>query len=196
MNIMTDVAGAVRAAVLSILLCCVAYTLVIWAVAQILVPDTANGSLVKNASGEYVGSRQVAQAFTQDKYFHSRPSAVDYNGAGAAGSNLSPTSPGITERAQEIIKKYGANAENPIPADMVTASGSGLDPHITLAAAKFQMPRVAKARGMSEAELRKIIDSQVEYPGGIMRNEPIVNVLMLNLALDQYKGTSIYSRIN
>ena len=82
MNIMTDVAGAVRAAVLSILLCCVAYTLVIWAVAQILVPDTANGSLVKNASGEYVGSRQVAQAFTQDKYFHSRPSAVDYNGAG------------------------------------------------------------------------------------------------------------------
>ncbi len=187
MNIMTDVAGAVRAAVLSILLCCVAYTLVIWAVAQILVPDTANGSLVKNASGEYVGSRQVAQAFTQDKYFHSRPSAVDYNGAGAAGSNLSPTSPGIAERAQEIIKKYGANAENPIPADMVTASGSGLDPHITLAAAKFQMPRVAKARGMSEAELRKIIDSQVEYPGGIMRNEPIVNVLMLNLALDQYK---------
>ena len=189
MNIMTDVAGAVRAAVLSILLCCVAYTLVIWAVAQILVPDTANGSLVKNASGKYVGSRQVAQAFTQDKYFHSRPSAVDYNGAGAAGSNLSPTSPGITERAQEIIKKYGANAENPIPADMVTASGSGLDPHITLAAAKFQMPRVAKARGMSEAELRKIIDSQVEYPGGIMRNEPIVNVLMLNLALDQYKSS-------
>lgn len=124
---------------------------------------------LKNASGEYVGSRQVAQAFTQDKYFHSRPSAVDYNGAGAAGSNLSPTSPGITERAQEIIKKYGANAENPIPADMVTASGSGLDPHITLAAAKFQMPRVAKARGMSEASSGRSLTPRWNIPGGIMR---------------------------
>ena len=125
------------------------------------------------------------QEFTQDKYFHSRPSAADYNGAGAVGSNLTPTSPKITERAREIIKKYGATAGNPIPADMVTASGSGLDPHITLAAAKFQAPRVAKARGISEAELEKIIASQVEYPGGVMRNEPIVNVLMLNLALDR-----------
>lgn len=187
MNIVTDIAGAVRTAVLSILLCCVAYTLAIWGIAQILVPNTANGSLVKNASGEYVGSRQVAQAFTQDKYFHSRPSAVNYNGAGAGGSNLTPTSPAITERAREIIKRYGAGVGNPIPADMVTASGSGLDPHITLAAAEFQMPHVAKARGMSESELRKIVDSQVEYPGGIMRNEPIVNVLMLNLALDQYR---------
>ncbi|HJH04128.1 potassium-transporting ATPase subunit KdpC [Victivallis vadensis] len=185
MNMTTNISGAIRTAVLSILLCCVVYTLVIWAIAQLFVPNTANGSLVKNEAGEYVGSRQVAQEFTQDKYFHSRPSAADYNGAGAVGSNLTPTSPKITERAREIIKKYGATAGNPIPADLVTASGSGLDPHITLAAAKFQAPRVAKARGISEAELEKIIASQVEYPGGVMRNEPIVNVLMLNLALDR-----------
>ena len=177
MNMTTNISGAIRTAVLSILLCCVVYTLVIWAIAQLFVPNTANGSLVKNEAGE--------QEFTQDKYFHSRPSAADYNGAGAVGSNLTPTSPKITERAREIIKKYGATAGNPIPADMVTASGSGLDPHITLAAAKFQAPRVAKARGISEAELEKIIASQVEYPGGVMRNEPIVNVLMLNLALDR-----------
>ena len=180
MNMTTNISGAIRTAVLSILLCCVVYTLVIWTIAQVFVPNSANGSLVK-----YVGSRQVAQEFTSDKYFHSRPSAADYNGAGAVGSNLTPTSPKITERAREIIKKYGATAGNPIPADMVTASGSGLDPHITLAAAKFQAPRVAKARGISEAELEKIIASQVEYPGGVMRNEPIVNVLMLNLALDR-----------
>ena len=167
MNMTTNISGAIRTAVLSILLCCVVYTLVIWAIAQLFVPNTANGSLVKNEAGEYVGSRQVAQEFTRDNYFHSRPSAK------------------ITERAREIIKKYGATAGNPIPADLVTASGSGLDPHITLAAAKFQAPRVAKARGISEAELEKIIASQVEYPGGVMRNEPIVNVLMLNLALDR-----------
>ena len=187
MKLTTDICGAIRTAVLSILLCCVVYTLVIWTIAQVFVPNSANGSLVKNAAGQYVGSRQVAQEFTRDNYFHSRPSTADYNGAGAVGSNLTPTSPKITERAQELIKKYGATAENPIPADMVTASGSGLDPHITLAAAKFQAPRVAKARGMSEAELMKVVESKVEYPGGIMRNEPIVNVLMLNLALDEMK---------
>ena len=104
MNMTTNISGAIRTAVLSILLCCVVYTLVIWAIAQLFVPNTANGSLVKNEAGEYVGSRQVAQEFTQDKYFHSRPSAADYNGAGAVGSNLTPTSPKITERAREIIK--------------------------------------------------------------------------------------------
>lgn len=187
MNMITNISGAVRTAVLSILLCCVVYTLLIWTIAQVFVPNTANGSLVKNAAGRYVGSRQVAQEFISDKYFHSRPSAANYNGAGAVGSNLTPTSPKITERAREIIKKYGATAENPIPADMVTASGSGLDPHITLASARFQASRVAKARGLSEAELMKVVESKAEYPGGIMRNEPIVNVLMLNLALDEMK---------
>ena len=185
MKLTTDILGALRTAVLSILICCIGYTMVIWVIAQVFVPNTANGALVQNAAGQYVGSRQVAQAFTQDKYFHSRPSAAGYNGGGAAGSNLSPTSPELTERAQKIIRKYGASETNPIPADMVTASGSGLDPHITLKAARFQANRVARARGMREDELMKIVESQLEYPGGIIRKEPIVNVLMLNLALDE-----------
>lgn len=187
MKLTIDIQGTLRVAVLSILICCIGYTVVIWVIGQVLVPGSANGSLVQNAYGQYVGSRQIAQEFTQDKYFHSRPSAAGYNGAGAAGSNLSPASPELTERAQEIIQRYGASETNPIPADMVTASGSGLDPHITLAAARFQANRVARARGMSEDELMKIVESQVEYPGGVMRDEPIINVLMLNLALDEGK---------
>ena len=187
MKLTTDILGALRTAALSILACCIGYTMVIWVIGQVFVPNTANGSLVQNATGQYVGSRQIAQQFTQDKYFHSRPSAAGYNGAGAAGSNLSPTSPKLTERALEIIRKYKASENNPIPADMVTASGSGLDPHITLDAAGFQARRVARARGMKEDELMKIVESQVEYPGGIMREEPIVNVLMLNLTLDERK---------
>ena len=104
-------------------------------------------------------------------------------------SNLSPAGDKFSQltavRTAEIKKAHPEMLGESVPAELVTVSGSGLDPHITLAAAKFQAPRVAKARGISEAELEKIIASQVEYPGGVMRNEPIVNVLMLNLALDR-----------
>ena len=186
MKITTEMSGAARTAAFSILICCVAYTSVIWTIGRLGVPDTASGSLVKDESGRWVGSRQIAQRFTQDRYFHSRPSHAGdgYDAMSAGGSNLSPTSPELRKRAATVIAATDASADNPIPADLVTASGSGLDPHITLAAAKFQVPRVAKARGLSESELLKMIGARVEYPGGIMRHEPIVNVLMLNLALD------------
>ena len=187
MKLTTNILGSLRTAVLSILICCIGYTMVIWIIGQVFVPNTANGSLIQNATGQYVGSRQIAQKFTQDKYFHSRPSAAGYNGTGAAGSNLSPTSPKLTERAQKLIRKYGASETNPIPADMVTASGSGLDPHISLDAARFQAKRIARARNMSENEVMKIVESLVEYPGGVMGKEAIVNVLMLNLTLDERK---------
>lgn len=187
MRFITDIAGALRTAVLSILICCAVYTLLIWSIGQVFMPKSANGSLVQSVAGQYVGSRQIAQKFTADKYFHSRPSAAEYDGSASSGSNLSPNSPELKKRAEKIIKKYNADASKPLPLDMAAASGSGLDPHITLKAAEFQLARVAKARAMSKAELMKIVKAHIEYPGGIMRNEPIINVLILNLALDEHK---------
>jgi K+-transporting ATPase ATPase C chain len=152
--------------------------------ARIAAPEKSLGSIINRADGKPVGSRLFAQAFTSPHYFHPRPSAVEYNGKGAAGSNLSPTHPALAKRAAAIARSYAATAENPIPADLVTASGSGLDPDITLAAAIYQAPRVAAARGMSPEQVRAVID-QVKRPlMGKLGGPELVNVLELNLALD------------
>jgi K+-transporting ATPase ATPase C chain len=152
--------------------------------ASAVVPDQAAASMINGTDGLPVGSRLVAQAFTSDRYFHPRPSACDYNGKGAAGSNLSPTNPALAERAAAIVKSYAATRENPIPADLVTASGSGLDPDITYAGARYQAPRVASARKLPVGQVFATIDrvkrSLTGKPGG----QELVNVLELNLALD------------
>lgn len=176
--------GALRLAAMTIIGCCVIYTAFIWAAAQLFTPGSADGHLVYNASGEIVGSSQVGQQFTSPGYFHSRPSAVDYNAAASGGSNLSPASPELRRRAEELIAVYGATADNPLPADLATASGSGLDPHISLAAAEFQIPRVAAGRNLPEAVIGKLVAESVSYPGGFLTGEPLVNVLELNLKLD------------
>lgn len=163
-----------RLTLASILLCGFLYVPGILAFAKAVSPEKAEGSLVTDGSGKIVGSRLIAQAFTSDRYFHPRPSACDYNGQGAAGSNLSPTNPELTARAQGIIEANGANSSRPIPADLVTASGSGLDPHITLAGARYQIDRVAKARGLTADAIDALIPPN-----------PTVNVLELNLALDR-----------
>ncbi len=181
-----NIFGALRLAAFSIFICCVVYTLFIWGAAQLFTPGTADGHLIRNPAGVVVGSRQVAQKFTLDKYFHCRPSAVDYNGAGAGGSNLSPASPELRKRVEQSIAAYGATGANPLPVDLATASGSGLDPDITLAAAKFQIPRVAGARGIPAETLDRIVEESVSYPGGFLTGEPIVNVLELNLRLDKF----------
>ncbi len=177
--------GALRLAAFSMLVCCVIYTLFIWGAAQLVDPDAADGRLIRDAAGTVIGSRRIAQKFTLDRYFHCRPSAADYNGAGAGGSNLASTSPVLRKRAEGQIAKYGATAARPLPADLATASGSGLDPHITLAAARFQIPRIAKARALSAEAIGGIVAESVSYPGGFLRSEPLVNVLELNLKLDQ-----------
>jgi len=176
---------SIRVVIFTMAVCCTLYTLLIFAIGQALTPHTAEGSLVTDAQGKVVGSELIAQKFTRPEYFWPRPSAVDYNAAGAGGSNLSPTNPKLRERALDIIGLEGTTADNPIPADLVTASGGGLDPHITLEAARYQAKRVAKARGLSEEEVMGIIENHALKTGRMLTPEPLVNVLLLNIELDK-----------
>lgn len=180
-----QLATSLRVVVFTMLVCCGLYTLLIYGIGQTITPHTAEGSLITSAQGKVIGSELIAQKFTKPEYFWPRPSAVDYNAAGAGGSNLSPTNPKVRERAQEIIGLEGASADNPIPADLVTASGGGLDPHITLEAARFQAERVAKARGLPKEYVMGIIENHALKAGGMLMPDPLVNVLQLNIDLDK-----------
>lgn len=163
----------------------VVYLPAILGFAKIVAPEKSLGSLINGADGKPVGSRLIAQAFTRPEYFHPRPSAVNYNAKGAAGSNLSPTNPKLTERAATIAETYSATSQNPIPADLVTASGSGLDPDISLAGALYQISRVAAARNVSQANIRSVIDEIKRPLMGKLGGPELVNVLELNLVLDR-----------
>lgn len=176
---------SIRLWLVTFLVCVVLYTALILGFAQRLAPFSANGSIIMSGTTP-VGSALVAQKFTSPRYFWPRPSAPDYNAMGAAGSNKSPTSPDLTARARETIAAYGgATTANPIPADLVTASGGGLDPHITLAGARYQVERVAAARGLSRGALSRLVETQAVRTAGPLAPERIVNVLALNLALDR-----------
>lgn len=183
---MKNLLASLRLTVLSMFVCCVLYTAAMLAFGQLAVPWRANGSLLTDDHGRVIGSALIAQRFTKPEYFWPRPSAVDYNAAAASGSNLSPTNPAITDRARDIIKRYDLKDDQRIPADLVTASGSGLDPHITLAAARFQLPRVAAARGISKNQVEALITNHAEVPTlRVFGGDPVVNVLRLNAALDK-----------
>jgi K+-transporting ATPase ATPase C chain len=189
----SEIRGAVFATLILAIVCCGLYPLVVFGISQALFRDKANGSLIVDQDGTVRGSKLLAQGFTADKYFHPRPSAAGngYDAAGSSGSNLGPTSQklndAIKDRVDAYRKENGLNADESVPADAVTASGSGLDPHICLRNAALQTPRVAKARAMSEEKLRELIQQNIDGRDLGVFGDPGVNVLRLNLALDQLR---------
>jgi potassium-transporting ATPase KdpC subunit len=165
----------------------VVYPLLVTGIAQVLFPKKANGQLIE-ANGKVIGSRIIGQAFTAPGYFHSRPSSAGngYDPLNTNGSQLGPTNQKLIDRVKgDVATAQAENPGTPVPIDLVTTSASGLDPEITPAAAAFQLPRVAKARGVSEEQLRQLVAAHTEQRQFGVLGEPRVNVLELNLELDQ-----------
>jgi K+-transporting ATPase ATPase C chain len=182
-----ELSRAVLFTLVTMLLCGGAYPLLMWGIGQTAFAEKANGSLIRREDGTVIGSRLVAQPFTRNEYFAPRPSAVDYNAASTGGSNFGPSNPdhltAVEERLAAAMKREGVEAAQ-VPADLVTTSGAGLDPHISPAAAAIQAPRVAAARGVPAERVRALIAEHTEPPAFGFLGRPRVNVLELNLALD------------
>jgi K+-transporting ATPase ATPase C chain len=191
-TIFAEFGRSIVATIFFAIILCGLYPLIVYGAGQLLFPHQANGSLLKDKSGAVRGSALLAQNFTGAQYFHPRPSAAGANGFDAtisSGSNLGPTSTNLFAAVAQRISDYrGENnleTNAPVPADAVTASASGLDPHISVANAELQIPRVAKARGISEDNVRALVKQNTTGRDLGVFGEPRVNVMTLNFALDQ-----------
>ena len=177
---------SIRFTLLTAVLLGIGYPLVVTGIAALVFPHQAGGSLILK-DGQIIGSELLAQSFTSDRYFHPRPSAAGngYDATSSGGSNLAKSSKALVDRIQGSIDKLAADAKGPVPIDLVTASGSGLDPDITPDAAYFQAARVAKARNLNEDSVRRLVEHHITSRQLGLLGEPRVNVLALNLDLDK-----------
>ena len=181
---------AVLMTVVTTILLGIVYPLVVTGLAQLIFPDKANGQLIAR-DGKIIGSRIIGQPFSGASYFHSRPSAAGsgYDAANSGGTNLGPTNKVLVARVeQDAAALQAENPDVPVPVDLVTTSASGLDPDISIAAAEFQAPRIARARSLSVEQIRQLIAAHTQARQFGFLGEPRVNVLELNLALDQHMG--------
>jgi K+-transporting ATPase ATPase C chain len=186
MNITRNLVVAILMTVATTLLLGIVYPLVVTGIAQAVFPDKANGQLIER-DGRIVGSRLIGQAFSSPGYFRSRPSAAGtgYDAANSGGTNLGPTNKKLIDAVKTSVDAARKeNASVAVPIDLVTSSASGLDPHLSPASAAFQVPRVARERGVSAADVQRLVDGHTDGPQLGFLGEPVVNVLELNLALD------------
>jgi K+-transporting ATPase ATPase C chain len=196
---MKNLITAVLMTIVTTLLLGLIYPLVVTGLAQVIFPDKANGQLIRRGDGTVIGSRIIAQPFSGPGYFYPRPSAAGaagYDAGASSGSNLGPTSQKLMDRIKaDVEKRQAENPGKPVPVDLVTASASGLDPHISPAAADFQVPRVARERNLSEEEVRRLVAAHTEGRTLGFLGEPRVNVLELNLDLDAIRPASVQTPV-
>lgn len=195
-RIFAELRPAIAVTIVLAVVCCGIYPLVVYGISQALFRDKANGSLIVDSTGTVLGSRLIGQQFTAEKYFHPRPSAAGngYDTSNSGASNLGPTSSNllasITQRVSDYRTENSLGTNSPVPADAVTASASGLDPHISVHNAEIQAPRVAKARSLPVDKVLELVRANTDAPDLGIFGDPGVNVLKLNLALDNISGPS------
>lgn len=188
----TIIRPALSLLVLMTLITGVAYPLAVTGVAQFAFPDQANGSLIHDADGKVRGSQLIAQSFTGDEWFHSRPSAGAFATVASGASNLSPSNPALATRITEDAAKEAVQGQGPVPLALLTTSGSGLDPHLSPEAVMYQAARVAAARKLSVENVQTLIDANTSRP---LIGPPVVNVLNLNRSLDELPSAQQHAQL-
>ena len=186
----SEIRGAIASTLVLAVVCCGFYPLIVYGFSQAFFHEKANGSLIVGSDGTVRGSRLIGQGFADPKYFHPRPSAAGngYDAAASSGSNLGPTSQKLADAVKDRVAAYraenGLSPDDSVPADAVTASGSGLDPHISPRNAELQIPRIAQTRGIAPDKVHELVRQYIDEPDLVILGDPGVNVVRLNLALD------------